>query len=1056
MALSPPVILLPTNGSDFTTDQPTVTLSGTTVLNTQEIQVNGSGYGVTFTAGETVWSWTGDITQGEANTITIIAIERGTLIPSIPTTIHITLSTASQFITVSPPTGVRLRRYQNRVDLVCSKNPEPQTVGYNFYVSTRSGGVNGTYAPINTVLVTEYSFFEISPKLLNTAVDTAGNIRVTTVTEEINKVYYYSATLDSDRFNALVNAGQLDPVVFNEDTPLFFVASAVIYDSSSGQVTESAFSAELQGSPIVISTGIRDLPNRTQNDIVQTFSSELLSSNKGIDTKPGTVMRDIMDPLTEEMARVYIIQDFLSRSLSVSALQDFDDGNGDGQSDPVSSSVKKTQLQVALNLSNPTDVQRIIDDQFDKLASNVDVTRKGAQAAVGTVLFYIETPPIRDMYVYEGGVVSNVGDLDLGIPSQNYRITTTKVLTYSDRESYYNSQTKRYELSADVVAVTAGSAGNSDSYTIQTANTGVDTDFSVENPNPIAFGYDRESNHDLAGRIQLALFADTGTEGGYVKTAVGVPAVRNVRVEKAGDSLMIRDFDPIRQEHIGGKVDIYIQGSRNVTVTDQIAFEFGSIAAQGQQNGEVFQISNAAAFQFKSVNPRVTAHTPIFDVTRVRNSTRGQDYDISGYQIIGDGNTVDLDEGKPINIAVGIASTDVIRVDYKYRGSDVFVLKHQPVSDIVSVRGQISGTLGTENWELVKLEDPLANGQSTIAKDGLRIKFANDLPLTGFQTIVDEQHVMVVDKNETLNYLGADPESITVRNSDRTVTYAEGIDYRVVPGTDIAPTQVILIEQGTIQNGQLVLISYTAIENFVITYTSNALLEDVQYDVDRMKHACADVIVKQAVENKIDFVFTVIPKTGATNQTFITSKIQTAISNYISQLDVGTPFTQSEAIRLVQGVPDVSSVIVPFNRMVKADGSFIIRDEVGKVQWQVFNTGIVISYITTDVVLSYKTVDNGGPSTLFRGVFEDQNALMLMSDSLDVSGGAGRAFISGEGKLIVSPRDGRLPDDKSYAAAYFVEGETGAKDIDVAATEYLKVGSFSIIYDSPRTQSQVL
>lgn len=940
--------------------------------------------------------------------------------------------------------------------MVASKNPEPQTVGYNFYVSTRSGGIDGDYAPINSEIVTSPSFFEIHVKPLNTAVDTAGNIRVTTITEEVDRVDYFSATLDQTRFSVLVSAGLLDPVTFNEETPFFFVATAVIYDPVAGQVTESAYSSELQGSPITITTGIQDLPSRTQNDIILTFSDELLNVNRGIDTKPGTVMRDAMNPVSEEMARVYIIQDFLSRSLSVSALQDFDDANGDGVSDPVSTSVKKSQLQVALNLTDPNQVQRIIDDQFDKLASNVDVTRKGAQPAVGTVLFWIDEPPIRTMYVYEGGIVSNTGDVDAGIPSQNYRITTTKALTYDNREQYYNLQTKRYELSADVTAVTAGSSGNTDSFTIQTAGSGVDSDFSVENPNPIAFGYDKETNHDLAGRIQLAMFADTGTEGGYARTAVGVPGVRNVRVEKAGDPLMIRDWDDVRKEHVGGKVDLYIQGELNKTVTDQIAFEFGSVSSQGLQSGEIFQVINAVAFQFKSTNPRVTSHTPIFEVTAVLNSTRGQAYDIAGYQIIGDGDTIDLDETKQINAAIGLASTDIIRVDYKYRGSDVFVLQHQPVAGIVSVTGQISGPLGTDNWELVKLQDPLAEGGSTIAQDGIRIKFANNLPVTGFQTIVDEQHVMVLDQDESLNYLGADPESIVVKNQDKSVTYAEGIDYRVTPGTDTVKTSFRLVESGSILNGQLVLVSYTAIENFLISYTTNSLLEDVQYEVDKMKHACADAITKQAVENAVDFVFTVVPKNASVNQVWLTSKIRTAVANFVSQMDVGTSLTQSEVIKIVQTVPDVSYCVVPFNRMVKADGSFEIRDTVGKTQWQVYNEGVVKSYISVNVVLSYKTVDGGGPTTMFRGVFEDEEALMMVLDPLDVSGGAGRAFIRGDGKLVVSPRDGRIPDDKSYAAAYFVEGETGAKDINVASVEYLTVGNFSVIYDVQQSQTQTL
>jgi len=1053
MSIPAPVILLPTNGANYATDIVTQTLSGTTSTDTQEIHVNGSTAGVSYTAGEEAWSWTGDLSNGD-NAISIVAYERVTLTPSPAVFITITLVQSDSFITVSPPTGVKLRRYQDKVEVVTSKNPEPQVLGYNFYVSTRSGGINNAYAMINTTLITDYSSHEQKTRVLSSTVDTVSNIRVTTTTEEIDDIYYYSSILDETRFNELVSQGSIDPVIFSQDTPLFFVVSAVIYDSVSGQVTESAYSAEMQGSPIVITTGIKDLPARSQNDIILTLSGELLSTNKGVDTKPGTVVRDMMNPTSEEMARVYIIQDFLSRALSVSALMDFDDADGDGVSDPVASSVKKSKLQLALNLQNSSDVQTLIDEQFDKLASNVNVLRKGAVPSTGQVTFYVTNPPIRDMYVYEGAVVATLGDLDAGIAAQNYRVLVSKLLEAASRDYFYNTATRRYELTADVEAVAAGTAGNTDSYTVRTINSGVDSDFLVENPNPISFGLEEETNHDLGGRIQLAMFTDTGTEGGYVRTAIAVPGVRNVRVEKAKDPLMIRDWEPLRKEHVGGKVDLYVQGERAKQVSDQVAFAFGSIAAQGQQTGETFQILSVAAFQFQSTNPSVTAHTPIFDVTRVHNATRGQDYDISGFKIIGDGNVVDLNEALATNVAIGLASSDIIRVDYKYRGSDTFIMKNQPVTSVISVKGQLSGVLPSTAYEIVKLEDPLANGNSTIAKDGVRIL---EVPSSaGIQPIADEEHVMILAKEEPLLYLGVDPESIVVKNEDKTVTYIESVDYRVTPGTDTEPTTLLIIESGSMTNGELVLISYTAIENFLITYSTNALLGDVQTEVDAMKHACADAIVKQAVENAVDFSMTIVPKTGVTNLNFLTSRIRTAVANYVSQLDVGSSMTQSEIVRIIQGVSDVESIVLPFSRMVKADGSFIARDDLGRLEFQVFNEATVKSYVTSAVVLTYKTVDQGGPSNLFRGVFENGEALVLQTDPIDVSDGAGRAYIRSDGKIVVSTKDGQLPDDKKYSVAYYVYGETGAKDINVASLEYLTVGNFTVVYDQPQTQVQVL
>lgn len=1037
MTLSAPVIILPTN-VDYTTDVETQTLSGTTSPDTKEILVNNSSYGVSYTPGDTIWAWTGTIILG-VNSFDVVAIERSTEEPSLPAHINITLIQTNTFVTVSPPTGVKVKRYQNRLEILNVNNLEPQTIGYNYYVSTQSGGINGVYAKINSSIVSDYSFYENQTKTIGASTDTAGNIRVTTVTEELTQVYYYSQDFTPAILQALIAAGQLPTVTFSEDTPFYFVVSAVIYDPILGQVTESAYSSELQGSPITITTGIQDLPPRTQNDIILTFSGEMLASNPGIDTKPGTVVRDIMDPVSEEIARAYIVQDFLSRSLSVSALLDFDDADHDTVSDPVANSTKKQSLGMSLGLTSDSDIQDLIDAQFDKLAANVDVRRKGATQAIGSVTFYINIPPIRDMIINQGGVVSSEGNLDQGIPSQSYEILETKILEQANLEQFYNPQTGRYELTADVQCTTPGSAGNTDSNTITTISSGVDSDFLIENPNPIAFGQDRESNYELSTRIELALFADTGTKGGYYKTAVGVQGVRRVNVQAAGDPLMIRDYDPKRDTHVGGKVDIYIQGEKTRQVTDQIAFSYESIGGVGSQIGETFFTINAVAFEFKTKNPRVSAHTPIFEVTKVHNVTKLQDYDLAGYQIIGDGDTIKLNETLPKNHAIGLASTDVIQVNYKFRSSDIFVLQNQPVSNIVSVVGQLSGPLTSDNWDLVSLQDPLADGNSTIASDGVRIKFANNLPLTDFQIINDEQHTMILEKYESLNYIGADPESILIRNTDKTVTYRENVDYRIIPGTDTVATQILLIESGYITNGQNVLISYTAIENFIITYTTNGLLSDVQSAEDELKHACADVIVKGAIENQVDISMKVMPKADVTNLPLLQSKIRTALSNYVSQLSIGQSLTQSEVVHIVKSVPDVDYVVLPLNRMVKADGSFIIRDNIGRTQFEIFNDGMSRSYITTIPVLTYATVDKGGSEDFFRGIFEDNLPLVLQPDPLDVSGGPGRGYIQADGRIIVSTRDGQLPDTKNYQAAYFVYGEKGAKDINVSSVEYLTV-----------------
>ena len=245
---------------------------------------------------------------------------------------------------------------------------------------------------------------------------------------------------------------------------------------------------------------------------------------------------------------------------------------------------------------------------------------------------------------------------------------------------------------------------------------------------------------------------------------------------------------------------------------------------------------------------------------------------------------------------------------------------------------------------------------------------------------------MVLGQKEPLNFVGADPESLVVKSSDHSTTYVQNTDYTLIPGTDTVATALSLIQSGAIQNGQQVLVSFVAIENFLVTYTTNALLETVQTKIDIMKHACADVIVKQDVQNAVDLTFTIVPKIGVTNTNLLSSQIGTSIANLINSLGVGSSLTQSAVVSVIQAVSDVKYVILPLSRMVKADGSFIARDSIGQTEFQIFNVDVVTSYITVIPVLTYATIANGGSSNDFRGIFENSLPLVLQDDPLDVSG----------------------------------------------------------------------
>jgi hypothetical protein len=309
-----------------------------------------------------------------------------------------------------------------------------------------------------------------------------------------------------------------------------------------------------------------------------------------------------------------------------------------------------------------------------------------------------------------------------------------------------------------------------------------------------------------------------------------------------------------------------------------------------------------------------------------------------------------------------------------------------------------------------------------------------------------------------LNLVGADIETITLTLND--TTFSRNIDYTVFPGNDSTPVMVEPIASGAIENGSSIVITYSAFENYTIVYTTNSLLGNVQNVINKMKHACADALVKQAVNNNVNITLTVIPQpmiiTSSSSALSFKSQIITSLANFIGNLGVGVSLTQSDVIKTINSVPGVDYVVLPLSTMVKADNSFIARDDIGTPFFEIYTTGSTVAYITTEPVLTYQTIDQGGPSTLFRAIFENSVPLILQSDPIEVSSGPGLGYIMSDGRIIVSTRDGTLPDTKLYEVAYWTFGETGAKDIQVNALEYLSLGTCNIIFGSPRTIKQTL
>jgi uncharacterized phage protein gp47/JayE len=675
------------------------------------------------------------------------------------------------------------------------------------------------------------------------------------------------------------------------------------------------------------------------------------------------------------------------------------------------------------------------------------------------VIFYTTRKPTSDILISDSTPVIYPGDPSLNVQPVTFNVIGNYIFEATTIDNYYNAAKKRYELEANIVSQNIGSINNVPAETIVFAS-GLDPSIQVENLAPTDYGSDLESNQDLASRIKIARPSfDSGTKSGYISTANNVPGILEVQVQQAGDPLMIRDYDATSGKHVGGKVDVYIRGSSINQVTDQLAFKFEHPTdTVGNQIGERFYVIDAVDFRIKTTNSKVTDKSPIVVVNKIRNVTKSSDYDLTNLDIMSD--TLILSSTSQTNLNIGMAAFDVIEVDYMYRSSNILVLQNQPVIEIVAngVIDKDGNVIDASNYRLIENNDPLKDGNSTIAGYGVEFLFdSGSIPAD--IAIQGEQHSIRLNQPAKINFKGVILESIVVKSStDTSIVYKIGVDYNVTLGNQMDYTYITLVSNGMIRSGDIISVDYEASPNLFITYTYNSLVSQVQDNINKMKHSCADTIAKEAVENFVDLSFNIerdLSIASSTSNTItedekrLRSRIQTAIYNSVAGLKMGQTLTQSYLLKTVLSVSGVKSVSTPFLIMMKRNDSFIPLDDIGYVPFEVFqksgNEGIV-SYRTINSVLTYSTSDNGGPDNMFRAVYEDMQELKLVSDPTEVSKAMGQAYIQSDGRIVISTIDGRPPQSKYYKAAYYVSypvGVTYAEDIETCPIEYLNVDSLS-------------
>ena len=1030
MAVQKPEIDRPNAGLSFSTNQALQTIAGRVTGAIDEVLVNGSSAGVVFDQPTGTWAKQFMLVPG-VNVIKVVARSASEL--SDPATQAITLLELEELnVTVTSPTGIVLNRLQEALELTWVNNPEAVVTGYNVFFALEAGGGRDGYQRLNTDLVSVAKLVRQERRLVDKTEKFAGNLIRTVIDEELTERQIFSF------FLKLLPDGS--SVVGKR---IFFVLTAVAFDATLSEEVESVFSDELAGEPIVIGPFVRDIVGKTLSDIQLDIIAKILSKQPSADVKPGEVLRDVaIDPPADEIRRTHKVFEFLGRANSLLTLQDLDDADKDGVSDVVNLSPTKLEIADALRLA-PEQTQSLIDEQFDKYAANLGLAREKPTKAEGKVTFFLDSPPTEDISIPAGSLISTRGDDRVGIKPVVYETLETARTTAEEADVFFNPKSRRFEFRVRVRATLEGAAGNQPTGTITQVLSGPTRGVKVTNEAPILGGFDLETNQSLANRILARLVGvDTGTRNGYRFVLLGIPGILKIRIVDAGDPFMVRDFDEVRHKHIGGKVDLYILGDFPTIVQQRAAFGFPTVTERAG-------IESVVGFRFRALNAGVSATSPIFDVLRVRNLSRAVDYDLTGLAIL-NGVTIDIDELNPSNSVIGLDNLDEIEITYRFRRNLRFELSGKPFEKLLSVTGSQSGDLLT-NSKIIRDDDPLVFGTSVKEKVFFEVLFDGGKPIGNVEDASEEVILQGIFPS-FLGKLGVVPGSVQVFDAGHVNQFVEGTDFFVVLGDETNATSVERVATGGIPDGSVVVVDYKVGEQITVEYAVNGLVEIAQDRVEEFRHITADALVKEADITPIDVEMRVHLRPGFA-AVDVKKEISTKMANFLNGRSIGESVHQSDIIGITEQVRGVDFVELPLVKMVRSDGDLILHEDVTPV-FEIFRVAQVTAFQSTLPVLEFKTTDNGGrtrvdpagftildPVKVIQDEFID---LELVDDPLDVAGGAGRAHIQADGKIVVSTPDGSDPSLHKYQVNYVVLGESGAKEIIARSLETVRLSHLTI------------
>jgi uncharacterized phage protein gp47/JayE len=345
---------------------------------------------------------------------------------------------------------------------------------------------------------------------------------------------------------------------------------------------------------------------RTLNEIILSLIDYFRTTQPALDTKPGSSARDvIIDGPSTQVAKCY---------------------------------------EELGSISNLQSLRQALGTDLDKYAANFGAVRNPGSKSTGYAI--LAFPAIlADFAIDKGGIITAKNGTSFSV------VNSLTVSTVFD--SYFKSIAAKYRSDLDFVGITdqyaaevlveataSGSQGNVSKYSL--VSTSIPNITNVTNAQPIGGGKDAENDSTFKNRI-FAIFSgsNTGTALGYKTAVKSDSSVIDAVVIEPGDSLMTRDGTEVSvaadgtrtiiSEGTGGKVDIYVYGTRVQEVTDSYVYRDKSNTGKPTNSANDFVLGQIADDANKTVTRKriddlknkVLPNQPVNNVLTVSGTLSG-------------------------------------------------------------------------------------------------------------------------------------------------------------------------------------------------------------------------------------------------------------------------------------------------------------------------------------------------------------------------------------------------------------------------------------------------